>query len=335
MRLLFPCAKRDPDVPQVLITSPSMTYADDDPSIRALRVAGWEVEYSPYRADRTDVQLGEALPGIDAVIAGSDPFTERALALADRLKLIARVGVGYDAVDVAAATQRKIAITTTVGANNDAVADYAMALLLALGRQVVANHDAVRAGAWKRSIGVDVWSKAIGVIGTGLIGGGVVRRAHGFAMRILAYDVVRNQELVERYGVEYVGLGRLLGEADFVTLHVNLNRHTHHLIGAKELALMKPTAYLINTCRGPVIDEAALVDALKDSRIAGAGLDVFEREPPAGSPLLDLPNVVLAPHVAGISRESQRAMGEMAAGNVVRLGRGEPLQHVVNPEALA
>lgn len=322
-------------VPRVLITSPSMRYADDDPSILALREAGWEVEYSPWRADRTDAQLGEALRGIDAVIAGSDPFTERALDLADRLKLIARVGVGYDAIDVEAATRRKVAITTTVGANNDAVADYAMALLLALARQVVANHEAVRAGSWKRTIGVDVWSKTIGVIGTGLIGAGVVRRAHGFNMRILAYDVVQNPELVERHGVEYVALDRLLRESDFVTLHVNLNRHTHHMIGARELALMKPTACLINTCRGPVIDEAALVDALKVSRIAGAGLDVFEREPPVGSPLLDLPNVVLAPHVAGISRESQRAMGEMAVGEVLRLGRGEPLRHVVNREALA
>jgi len=320
-------------VPKLLITSLTVPTGED-PVLTQLRNAGWQIEFSPYRPDRTDTELAEVIRGADAVVAGTDPFTERAFAGADRLKLIARVGVGHDAIHTEAATRRDIAVTITVGVNNDAVADFAMTLIMALGRQLLPNHESVRTGGWKRAIGTDIWGKTIGIIGTGLIGRGVARRAHGFNMRILARDLYPDASIQEQYGARYVELDELLQASDFVTLHVTLNPHTRHMIGARQFALMKPSAYIVNTCRGPVIDEAAMIDALQTGGIAGAGLDVFEREPPVGSPLLTLPNVVLAPHVAGISQESQRGMADMAYAEVLRLARNEPFLHAVNQAGL-
>jgi phosphoglycerate dehydrogenase-like enzyme len=274
------------------------------------------------------------LPGVAATVASVEPYTRRVLAAADALTIIARVGVGYDAIDLAAATERGVAVTTTPGANDRAVADYAFALILALGRAVLANHEQVRAGRWERVVGPDIAGATLGIVGTGAIGKGVARRARGFDMRILAYDIAPDAAFAAEAGVAYRPLEALLAEADFVTLHTPLFPSTRNLIDAERLALMKPTAYLVNTSRGGIVDEAALADALRAGRLAGAALDVFEREPPWGSPILAAPNLLVSPHVAGISAGSREAMLTMACRSIVQRLRGERPDGLVNPAVM-
>ncbi|MCC6628237.1 MAG: phosphoglycerate dehydrogenase, partial [Chloroflexi bacterium] len=249
----------------------------------------------------TEDELLTLLPGVAATVASAEPYTRRVLAGAPDLRIIARVGVGYDAIDLAAATEHGVAVTTTPGTNEKAVADFAFGLLLTVARAIPANMAAVRAGRWQRVIGPDVAGATIGIVGLGLIGKEVARRARGFDMRILAYDVQRDEAFARATGVEYRDLDDVMAGADFVTVHVPLMRQTRHVIDAGRLAKMRPTAYLINTSRGGTVDETALLAALQAGQLAGAALDVFSAEPPWGSPLLDLPNVIATPHVAGIS----------------------------------
>jgi phosphoglycerate dehydrogenase-like enzyme len=243
--------------------------------------------------------------------------------------------VGYDAIDVTAATRYGVAVTTTPGANDRTVADFAMTLILALARRLLDADRAVREGRWLRPPAVDLQGKTVGIVGMGAIGKHVARRAHGFECRLLAYDVVQDLEYAERYGVRYVPLEELLREADFVTLHAPLLASTQHLIGEPQLRMMKPSASLVNTARGPLVDEAALLRALREGWIASAGLDVFEEEPlPANHPLLELPNTIVSAHVAGISRESIQAMSRFACADVVAVLEGRQPRHCLNPEVL-
>ena len=233
-----------------------------------------------------------------------------------------------------AATDHGVAVTTTPGTNERAVADFAFGLILTVARAIPANIANVKAGRWERVVGPDVAQATIGIVGLGLIGKEVARRAHGFDMRILAYDVFRDAAFAEQYGVEYRELDDVLAEADYVTVHVPLMPQTRNLVDAVRLARMKPTAYLVNTSRGGTVDEAALYEALTNGQLAGAALDVFGIEPAWGNPLLDLPNVVATPHVAGISLGSQEAMLRMACRSVVQRLRGERPEGLVNPAVL-
>ncbi len=255
-----------------------------------------------------------------------------------KLRVVANVAVGFDNVDVAAATARGIAVTNTPGVLDDTTADFTWALLMAVARRVVEGDRFLREGKWKGwdlmlLLGADVHGKTLGIFGLGRIGRKVAERARGFGMRVLYHDAARAPEQLEReLGVEWAEKEQLLREADFVTLHVPLLPATRHLIGARELATMKPTAYLINAARGPVVDEAALVEALEKKRIAGAALDVFENEPQVYPKLVAMPNVVLEPHMASASVETRTRMAVMAAENVVAVLEGKRPPNLVNAQ---
>lgn len=316
----------------VLLTS--WMIKEDDQNLQRLREAGCEISTHYWHDGRDEEEMLKLVPGVEAAIVSIDPFTPRVLAAADKLRVISRTGVGYDAIDIPTATEKGIVVATTPGANETAVADFTFAMLLAISRKVIENDRNVRQGKWTRVAGDDPSEKTIGIVGLGTIGKKVARRASGFDMRILAYDVVKDEAFARANGIAYVELDDLLAQADFVTLHVPLMAATRNLINEERLRRMKPTAYIVNTSRGGVIDEVALYRALKEGWLAGAALDVFEQEPPWGSPLLTLDNVLVAPHVAGNSKGAQEKVIAMACENALRVLKGEPPLHAVNPQAL-
>jgi phosphoglycerate dehydrogenase-like enzyme len=308
----------------------------DDPGLAPLLREGHEVEIADPLAVRTENVLTAALEGVAATLASVEPYTAGVLARAGDLRVISRTGVGFDAIDVAEATRRGIVVSTTPGTNQHAVADLAVGLILACARGLLAADRWLRDGNWvPRTPSVELRGSTIGIIGAGLIGGEVIKRLSGFEPRLIACDVVQRPELVERFGLTYVPLEQLLAEADFVTLHAPLLPETRHLIDAAALGQMKASAYLVNTARGPLVDELALADALQAGRLAGAALDVYHVEPlPLDSPLRRAPRLILTPHMAGTTAQSGRAMLDMAVQNAVRVLRGEPPLSCVNPEVL-
>lgn len=319
-------------MPKVLVTQPSVTGVDD-PRLESLHAAGWEITYEPSGARAKPEQLLELVQGHDAVIASSEPYTRAVIEGADTLKHIARWGVGFDQVDVPTATANGVLVTTTQGANDWGVADHAFALIFALARRVVENDKIVRSGTWSRPPGRDVWRKTLGVVGLGRIGRGVAQRASGFEMKVLAYEPYPDKAFVEKWGVELVSLDELLERSDFVTLHAPGGGENVHLMNAERLARMKSTAFLVNTARGSLIDEDALYAALVGGRLAGAGLDVREQEPPTDTRFNELANVVLTAHVAGVTVETSAAMTAMAAESIVEASKGEKPAGLLNPEA--
>jgi glyoxylate reductase len=249
-------------------------------------------------------------------------------AAGEGLKVVANMAVGYDNVDVGAARERGIVVTNTPGVLDETTADTAFMLLLAAARRLGESERTLRAGGWhwwgpKLFVGVDVWGKKLGVVGMGRIGQAVARRGKGFGMEVLYHNRSRDEEAEEELDARYVGLDELLASADFVSVHTPLTDETRHLIGAEQLEKMKPTAVLVNTSRGPVVDEGALADALADGRIFAAGLDVYEEEPKVHPKLLQLENAVLAPHIGSGSRETRDRMAVLAAENVVAVLSGE------------
>ena len=251
------------------------------------------------------------------------------------LKVVANMAVGYDNVDVEAANERGIVVTNTPGVLDETTADVAFMLLLAAARRLGESERTLRAGKWewwgpKLFMGPDVWDKKLGIIGLGRIGQAVARRARGFGMEILYHNRARKHEAEEELGARYLDLDDLLEAAEFVTLHTPLTDETHHLIGAPELEKMKPEAVLVNTSRGPVVDEGALADALAQGRIFAAGLDVYEEEPEVHPKLLELENAVLAPHIGSGSIETRDKMAVLAAENLVAVLRGEEPKTPVN-----
>ena len=265
-----------------------------------------------------------------------DRIDDELLEKAPNLKIAANYGVGYDNIDLAAATARGIWVTNTPGVLTDATADLTFGLILAVARRIVEGEAMVRAGKWKFwapsfFLGSQVSGKTLGIIGLGQIGKAVARRALGFNMPILYHNRHRIDEKEEReLNATYADLKTLLSQADFVSLHVTLTEKTRHLIGAPELDYMKPTAYLINASRGPVVDEEALVEALRAKRIAGAGLDVYEKEPALTPGLSDLGNVVLAPHIGSATLETRTAMARLAAENLLDGLKGVPPRNCLN-----
>jgi glyoxylate reductase len=270
----------------------------------------------------------------------SDKIDTEVFDAAPKLKIVAQMAVGFDNIDIPEATKRGIYVTNTPEVLTDTTADFAWALLLAVARRVVEADKYVRSGQWKvgwhpmMMQGRDVHGATLGVVGAGRIGFAVAKRATGFDMKILFYDVVPRPEM-EKLGAKKVDMDTLLKESDFVSIHVPLMKETYHLINEEKLKLMKKTAYLINNSRGPVVDEKALYQALKEGRIAGAALDVFEQEPtPMDNPLLKLDNVVVAPHISSASYETRSRMAEMVAENLVALFEGKKPPNLVNPEVM-
>jgi glyoxylate reductase len=271
----------------------------------------------------------------DAVICTlADRIDASLLAQATKLKIIANYAVGYNNIDLSAATQRGIIITNTPDVLTDATADLTWALLLALARHVVRGDTWVRSGSWPgwtptQMLGADVSGKTLGIVGMGRIGQAVAQRASGFRMSVI-YAGRHCVPAPAGLTWEWQPLDAVLAKSDFLSLHVPLTETTHHLIGRRELGLMKPTAHLINTSRGPVIDEAALVSALETSTIAGAGLDVYEQEPMVSAGLIALPNVVLLPHLGSATLETRVRMGLICLDNIAAVLGGHPAPNRVN-----
>jgi lactate dehydrogenase-like 2-hydroxyacid dehydrogenase len=269
----------------------------------------------------------------------TDKFTPEVISNLDGIRVIANVAVGFDNINIPAATRRGILVTNTPDVLTETTADFAFALLLAAARRVVEGHQFVHSGTWRRwaidlLVGHDVHHRTLGIFGMGRIGQAMAHRGRGFSMEILYHDAARASETVEReLALRFVPKEQLLRESDFVSLHVPLLDSTRKLIGEPEIRLMKKTAILVNTARGPVIDEAALAHALSEGRIAGAGLDVFEQEPQVHPRLLRLTNVVLAPHIASASVETRREMSMMAVRNAVAVLEGRRPENLLNPEA--
>ncbi|MBI4465581.1 MAG: D-glycerate dehydrogenase [Acidobacteria bacterium] len=309
----------------------------------ALAKLAAECQVERNEQDRTlpGDELAERLADQDGVLCQlTDRLDEAVIAKAPSLRVIANIAVGYDNIDVACATRRGILVTNTPGVLTETTADFTFALLLAAARRLVEADRFVRGGQWKEwkldlLLGKNVSLGSLGIIGLGRIGRAVARRARGFDMTILYWQPRRaDPEVEQQLGARWVPKETLLREADFVTLHVPLNMETRHLIGARELAQMKPTAIVINTARGPVVDEEALVAALQQGRIGGAALDVFEREPQVHPALLTLPNVILTPHIASASHATRQRMAEMAAENLLAALAGQVPPNLVNREAL-
>ncbi len=320
-------------MPKVLIAPVTLAHSHG-PHLRILRDAGLSVVFPAQTRQLTEEDLLRELPGVSAVMAGSESYTRKVLDAAPELRVIARSGVGYDAVDVTAATERGIAVTITPGANNDAVAEHAFAMLLALAKRVLPQDRAVRTGKWKREPTLPLRGRTLGVVGLGRIGKTVALRGAAFKMRLLAYETFPDPEFVARHGIELVSMDRLFAESDYVTLHVPLTPDTRQLVNRRTLGLMKPTAFLVNTARGGLACEADLCDALRAGRLAGAALDVFEVEPCLKNALFELDNVVLTPHVAGVDEQSRIDMAVQAAEAIASLSRGQwPAEQIVNPEA--
>ena len=315
----------------VVVTWPGY---DDSAGSVLLDEAGVAYRMAPRVAERTPAEVAQAVAGATAVIASTDVFGAEVFAACPALRLVARVGVGFDAIDVDAATAAGVAVTTTPGANSSSVADHALALMLAVIRRIAEHDAAVRDGGWPRGAADtpgELTGRTVGIIGYGAIGRLVARRLAGFDADILACDpVYRGDDLAVA-----VMLPELLERAGVVTLHAPLLPGTRHLIGAAALRRMRSDAILINTSRGGLVDEVALVEALTAGEIGGAGLDVFAEEPPPAARFRDFRNVVLTPHLGGLSDRSRAAMTRMASEAVLDLLAGRAPRGIVNPAALA
>ncbi len=308
--------------PRVRITALS---SDEGPHFPLLEAAGFEV--LPGNRTRNlwkEDELIAELEGCCAIVAGSEPYTPRVLEACRELRVIARTGVGFDAINLEACDRLGIVVATTPGVNHHAVAEHAMALLLGVARGFPAQDQGVRAGKWVRAAGPRVMGSTIGIVGLGRIGQATATRAVGLGMKVLAFEPRPNTEFVKQWGIELTSLDDLLEKSDYVSLHSPVTPETKHMMNAARFAKMKPGSVLINTARGALVDEAALSDALKSGHLRGAGLDVFEVEPlPLTSPLLTLPNVLLAGHVAGLDVESQEDTLKMSADTIISLCGGK------------
>ncbi|KQR18738.1 phosphoglycerate dehydrogenase [Deinococcus sp. Leaf326] len=301
-----------------------------------LRSEGFEPVYAPALQKRTEDDLLALLDGVSGAIIANEPFTDRVLAAAPELKVISRTGVGFDSIDVAAATRHGIVVCNTPNVNRYAVAEWTLAMMLGCARHTAKNWAEMNAGGFKRYEGTELHGKTLGLAGLGGIGKEVAKRAHAFGMTLLAYEEYRDAEFAAQYGVTYVDLDALIEQSDYLSLHIPLNANTRHFINAERLQRMKPSACLINTARGGVVDTVALADALRQGTIAAAALDVFEEEPlPAGSHLHGLDNLLMSPHVGGVTTEARDNSGRRAAENLIRTLKGEGPVTPVNPDVLS
>ncbi len=320
-----------------VLMAPSPLEGIDAEFRRALIRAGFELHYPALGRQLVESELAELLPGCKASLAGSEPYTPQILDRCPDLRVIARVGVGYDAVDVPAATERGIAVTITPGTNEGSVAEHTFMLLLACARQLVSQHNSIVAGGWPRNANVPVRGRTLGIVGLGRIGKAVALRAIAFGMPIIAFEPNPDKEFVSKHQIALRSLDEVMREADYVSIHAPMMPESKHLVNARTLALMKPTAYLINTSRGGLVNEPDLLKVLKDHRIAGAALDVFDQEPPPPDhPFFELDNIILTAHTAGVDLRSRDDMALSAAQAIIDLSQGKwPAEKIVNPQVRA
>jgi D-3-phosphoglycerate dehydrogenase len=298
-----------------------------------LHLARFELVYPRGSTPLTEEELLLQLQGVRASVAGFEPYTRRVIEANPSLRVIARVGVGFDSIDLEAATQHGVAVATTPGANGEGVAEHTFALLLALAKGLIPQHREIQAGKWAPQNTMPLRGRVLGIAGLGHIGKAVALRGECFGMRLIAYGPVPNLEFVRQHRITLVPFEQLLAESDYLTLHLPLTPESRHLINRRTFAQMKPTAFLINTGRGGLVCEADLLEALQAKRLAGAGLDVFEKEPPGETELLQLDNVVCTPHSASSDLESRNDVSLAAVRAIVALCRGEwPAEQIVNPQ---
>ncbi len=301
----------------------------------ACDAAVWDDELPPPR----DVILRQARQADGLLSLLTDSVDAELMDACPQLRVVSNFAVGFDNIDIPAATARGMLVGNTPGVLTETTADFAFTLLLAAARRVVEGVDYVRAGRWRTwgpllLTGPDVHHATLGLVGLGRIGVEMAKRARGFDMRVLYSDVVRRADLEASYGLEHTSLEDLLRQADFISLHTPLTPQTHHLIGHEQLRMMKPSAILVNTSRGPVVDTEALAEALRAGAIGGAALDVTDPEPlPADHPLVALPNCIVVPHIASASHATRAAMARIAAENLLAGLHGAPLPAGLNPEA--
>lgn len=301
---------------------------------RRLRDAGCQIIQADTATALNGDALVQALAAADAVIAALNIFNEEIFRSLPKLKIVARWGVGFDAVDVAAATRTGVLVTNTPGVLDETVADLAFALILGIARRIHTSTASMHEGGWLQQWGSDVHGKTLGLVGCGRIGTAVARRARGFNMNLLAYDLAPRTEARD-LGIQFVTLGELLERADFVSLHAAVTDQSRGMIGEAQLARMKSSAYLINTARGALVDETALVTALNKGRIAGAALDAYCVEPLTQfHPLRHANNVLLTPHIASLTHENGGRISDAAAAAILDLVAGRRPRFVVNPDVL-
>jgi gluconate 2-dehydrogenase len=323
--------------PKILVTR--ATFDDVIDKLRErFEVEDNQKDDTPWSAEEFRRRIADK----DGVLpTGSDRVDAATLDAAPRLKAVCNIAVGYNNIDLAACNERGILATNTPGVLDDTTADMTWALLMAAARRVTEAERWLRAGNWKgwkndQFLGVDVHHATLGIIGMGRIGQAIARRAKGFAMRVLYHNRRRVPRSVEKaLAARYVSMERLLKESDFISLNMPYSAEAHHLIGAKEIAAMKPTAVIVNAARGGIIDDAALVTALKERRIAAAGLDVFEGEPKFNPGFLEVDNVALVPHIGSATRATRTAMAMLASRNLSAVLSGKRPPNLLNPEAWA
>ncbi len=320
---------------RVLIVANRFSEVSREP-IDRLKAEGWEVieAYHEIGTLREDV-FAKLIKDVEAVIvSATEAVSAEVIGAGDRLKIIAVRGVGYQGIDLEAATNKNVIVTNTPGANADATADLAMGFIIALARQIPMIDRKMRQGEWYRIRTADVYGQTLGLIGMGGIGKKVAQRAKGFDMGILAYDIVRDLDFARELGIQYVTLEETLRSSDFISIHVPLTESTRGLIGEGKIAMMKKTAFLINTSRGGIVNEEALYEALKAKRIAGAACDVFAEEPTQNTKLLALDNMIATPHIGGYSEKSWSLLADTAVENVIAVLNGRMPPNPVNREVL-
>jgi D-3-phosphoglycerate dehydrogenase len=321
------------------ITATPRQFLTTRNAVQHLVDSGCEFVDRGYGYDVADTTLAgnelvNVLADMDAAVVGGCQLSRSVIERLPKLKVLARRGVGYETVDIDAASDHGIIVTITPGANSNAVADHAMAMLLAVCRHILDGHRCVVEGKWRAFMGTELWGKTLGIIGLGRIGKRVALRARGFDMAVLAADPVHDDDFAAHNSVAYVPLDELLKRSDFVSVNAPLTPETHHLIDARTIALMKPSAILINTARAGLVNYAALESALREGHLAGAGIDVFDEEPPGVVSLAELPGVVLSPHTAGYSHEGIEMANLMAARSITEIMSGQlpDGDAVVNPK---
>jgi len=291
---------------------------------------GYEIKRNNTGRPYEKEEMLKLIRDIDGIIIGIDELSAEIIEEADALKVISKYGIGLDNIDINTATNKKIIVTSTPTANVDAVADLAFGLILSLARRIPEADKKTKSGKWEKIIGKSVWEKTLGVIGLGKISRQVVKRAIGFEMNILAFDIVKDKKFVQKYGIKYVNLEKLLRKSDYITIHIPLNDATRGMISYEELEKMKKNAFLINTSRGGIVDEEALYDALRNNKLRGAALDVYNNEPLRESPLKELDNVIMTPHIGAYTEEAIENMSIQAAQNLIDVLEGREPQNRVN-----
>lgn len=318
----------------VTLTFPPEIIPNFNGYVEMLTSKGFDVIIEPSYKKVPEDRLIKCLQGVYAHVVGSEPIPERIFKECPDLKVVSRMGAGYDEVDVPAATKHGVAVTTTPGANAEAVAEMTLTMLLALNRRITLLDRVARGeGEWKHYFGTTLYRQTIGIIGLGAIGKILAKLVSGFDMRVLAYDIFHDDAYASEHGIEYCSLDKLLHESDFISVNCNLSPETEHMIGENEFAIMKPDVRIVNCARGKIIDEQAMIRALQEKRIAGAALDAFSQEPVSpDNPLLHMDNVLVSPHTAGMTYGGRGKVVQMAFQNIIDLADGKKPRGLINKD---